>query len=970
MAIPLNYLQSQQNTILLILLILQFTLQTIIPIPSFAQNKKIDSLKTALNIAPNDSNKVSLLNELCREYRHFNPATAIQYSRQAITLSEQIGFKKGIANSLQNIGIVYSYQGDYVKMLDYYLQSLKVYEELKYKKGIAGSFIGIGGVYWYQGDYENAIDYYLQSLKIYKELGYKKGIASSLSGVGIVYDSQGKTEKALEYYMKSLEMYKELGDKKEIGRSLNNIGSLYYVQRDIDKALQFYLASLRIREELKDNSGTASSLNNIGELYSLQGNDQKALEYINKSLSIAKGIGDKDNIQQSYVSLAEIFAKQINFKDAYKYHELYSDVKDSLLNVEKSKEIGKLEARYEYEKQKQKEESEAATLAKKLEEEQFRQNLVEHFIIIFIIMLLVVGLFSLQRNIPPPVLRFIIFFTTILLFEFLLVLLDPTIISYTAGAPLWTMLINATIASILFLPQKFLQHKLGTKQQVATTNPSNNIPNTSLKILLLLTLSTVHYYYPLNTIAFNFSTTDTTNQLNSESQQIKKPQDKIDSLKTILQTIEEDTMKVSILNRLASDLRVNEPEKALSFAMQALVSAEKLQFIKGITNSCYHIGVVNYSQGNYDKAFEYLLKSLKYNEKIKDKMGISNSYTVIGMVYRAQGDYSRAIDFNFRALKINEELGNQEEISSSLNNIGVVYHLQRNYDQAIDYYLRSLSIKDKLGNKKGIAASLGNIASIYFEQAVSGQYPDSTDSYYAKGHEYTLKALELNEDVGDKTNIAISLNNLGEYYALTGDHQKATEYLGRSLNVAKEIGRKYGIMATSKTLAEINIQLNNYQLAYHYHQQYSNYKDSLFNEKKSKEIGKLEAKHEYEITEIKREQELEEVRRRKSEVRVRRDKLQYGGIVLGFFALIGIILLLSRFVLPSWAIEFLTFVPFLLLFETILVYLDPHIESTTGGGPIYTVIANTLLALILYPTHNIMEKTLKKFFHKKKHKQP
>jgi len=173
---------------------------------TFAQ---IDSLENILKLAKEDTNRVTILNELCREYVYSNPQKALQYGKQGLVLAEQLGFKKGIANSLNIIGIVHSVLGNYAKTLDYYFQSLKKHEELEDKQGIAGCFIGIGSIYWYQRDYENAEDYYLQALKMYEKLGYKQGIASSLSGVGVVYGAQGKMGKAVDYYMQSLKMFKK-----------------------------------------------------------------------------------------------------------------------------------------------------------------------------------------------------------------------------------------------------------------------------------------------------------------------------------------------------------------------------------------------------------------------------------------------------------------------------------------------------------------------------------------------------------------------------------------------------------------------------------------------------------------------------------------------------------------------------------------------------------------------------------------
>ena len=65
----------------------------------FAQTPKIDSLKNVLKTAKEDTVKINCLNALAWEVKSNDPDKAIQYSKGALTLSEKINFKKGIADS-------------------------------------------------------------------------------------------------------------------------------------------------------------------------------------------------------------------------------------------------------------------------------------------------------------------------------------------------------------------------------------------------------------------------------------------------------------------------------------------------------------------------------------------------------------------------------------------------------------------------------------------------------------------------------------------------------------------------------------------------------------------------------------------------------------------------------------------------------------------------------------------------------
>ena len=64
----------------------------------FAQDKKIDSLMNVLKTAIGDTNKVNTLNNLSEQFwRTAKYAEAKKYADDALSLSEKLNFKRGIA---------------------------------------------------------------------------------------------------------------------------------------------------------------------------------------------------------------------------------------------------------------------------------------------------------------------------------------------------------------------------------------------------------------------------------------------------------------------------------------------------------------------------------------------------------------------------------------------------------------------------------------------------------------------------------------------------------------------------------------------------------------------------------------------------------------------------------------------------------------------------------------------------------
>jgi tetratricopeptide (TPR) repeat protein len=111
--------------------IVAFFLSLLLASPLWAQ--KSDSLIAALDTARNEQ-KVKTLNELFRALLKNDPVRAVAYTREAMNLASEIGDKKGLAASYNNLGIAYRNQGALDKALEYYINSLKIYEGLDNKE--------------------------------------------------------------------------------------------------------------------------------------------------------------------------------------------------------------------------------------------------------------------------------------------------------------------------------------------------------------------------------------------------------------------------------------------------------------------------------------------------------------------------------------------------------------------------------------------------------------------------------------------------------------------------------------------------------------------------------------------------------------------------------------------------------------------------------------------------------------------
>jgi len=337
-----------------------------------------------------DTLTVNLLFQLSKLYLHNVPDTAMLYAKQSLAQAETIGYKKGMARSLNLMGAVQHGKGNYLEALGLYKQNLSLRREIDDKKGIASSYNNIGVIFDEIGNYPEALKNYFASLKILEELGDmegaaacynnigviydffgnnkmalknyftslnlrkelddKNGIAGSYVNIGVVYKTQGNYQEALKYYLLALETYRELDDHVGLSTCYNNIGNIQYQSADYPEALKSYNQALEIKTELDDKRGIAEAENNIGVTNIKQHLFSEASLHLNRSLKISREIGNLDITKSTYLGMAELDSASGNYKRALEHYKLYILTRDSLVNNENTRKIAQQQMQFDFDK--------------------------------------------------------------------------------------------------------------------------------------------------------------------------------------------------------------------------------------------------------------------------------------------------------------------------------------------------------------------------------------------------------------------------------------------------------------------------------------------------------------------------------------------------------------------------------------------------------------------------------------------
>jgi signal transduction histidine kinase len=282
-------------------------------------NDNIRELEEKLKTADGEE-KIELLNELSNKFFYSDIQKARDYGERALTLAQNEGVEKGIAEAFHNIGITYFLQRDYPPALEYYEKSLEIRKKLGNETDIARSYNVIASFYCKRTIYSKGLDYFNKAKKIYETLGDQEGIARILGNMANAHQGLGNYTLGLDYYLNALTIYEELADEISVVKTYQNIAVLYFELHEYDLSLEYSFKALAIYEKFDNRYSLANVLNNIAIVYKNQGKYSDSLEYQQKALKIQKEFNNRAGIAGSVSNIATIYYNLKKYSLSLEYY--------------------------------------------------------------------------------------------------------------------------------------------------------------------------------------------------------------------------------------------------------------------------------------------------------------------------------------------------------------------------------------------------------------------------------------------------------------------------------------------------------------------------------------------------------------------------------------------------------------------------------------------------------------------------
>lgn len=415
----------------------------------------------------------------------------------------------------------------------------------------------------------------------------------------------------------------------------------------------------------------------------------------------------------------------------------------------------------------------------------------------------------------------------------------------------------------------------------------------------------------------------------------------LDSLNELLNQKKSTLGKCLLANEIAQDHLVNNPTVSLEYSQMALKWAKSIDRKDLIAKSMLNVASSYYFQGDLVKDYDYLLQAKKVFEETSDSAGIILVLDYLSYIYESKGEINKQFNNLFTALKYHESHKDTVEIASMLSSgIGNAYLRYNNLDKALFYHLKALRLNEIKKDSIGLLFSYSFIGGIYGKLGKN----EEAELYFKRAIYLCLRF---------KDNVRLTEIYLmkGEMSALNKDYSSAIILTNKALELSIKLNFLDFQRKSHEKLKEYYEALLDYPKAYYHLEMQNKIKDSLFSVEGFQKMQKLSLINETYEKQIETDKEIKRQNRR--------NLLEYSGVMIFCFVIFLTVYMSIRWKVSKKLLESLIVFGFLLFFEFILLVLDPLISNKFGSDPIYILIFNVIVALLLLPIHRGLEDLIK-----------
>lgn len=420
-------------------------------LPALSQKAKADSLTRLLAKEKTDTNRVTLMWRIASATSVFNPDTALTIAFEALSMARKIDYVEGESRATGILANTFLKIGNYGKALELNIEKLKIEEERNVPQNLASVLMNIGIVYAQQEEYARALEYYAKADSIIEASNVEVLKYNIALNTGDTYDRLNQSDSAFKHFSRSLEIARQQEDGDLIGTSMTGLGHSYRKLGNYKESMLNYSAAIQYLREAHDDEVLCEATLGLARLFEETKRYDSAGHYAGISLQVAKGGGFLSRELEAAEFLTDHFKKVKDIDSAFTYVSYVRGLNDEVNSKDRIRESQIISSNEQYRQLELQEE--------KINEQKKRfQQLQMLLIAIFIPGIFLVTLLLSKVNVPVKLIRLLGILSLLFLFEYLTLLLHPTVARLTNHTPVYEILIFVGLAAILIPAHHRLEH--------------------------------------------------------------------------------------------------------------------------------------------------------------------------------------------------------------------------------------------------------------------------------------------------------------------------------------------------------------------------------------------------------------------------------------------------------------------------------------------------------------------------------
>ena len=288
-----------------------------------------------------------LANTASAYYDQGNYKASLQYIDSAKTYLTGKRYGEVMAFLDHTEGSIYLYKGYYVLASRLKNRVAEYYAETDNQMRLADAQRDLGLIYSEQGEWEKALAAYRLAESKYRNLDDRMFLGEIHINMGNEYLETGSFGTARYYLESGMALCRETGFENLIPVALESLGRLNHKEGRSRQGMTQLEEALALIEEMGDRYEEASIRNNMAEIHIDWEEYETALYQLNFSETLAREIQSLDLLRAIYFLQFKAYRGQHSMTPALEKFHAYSEIKDSLLNQEKSRQLAEFEILYE-----------------------------------------------------------------------------------------------------------------------------------------------------------------------------------------------------------------------------------------------------------------------------------------------------------------------------------------------------------------------------------------------------------------------------------------------------------------------------------------------------------------------------------------------------------------------------------------------------------------------------------------------